>query len=116
VEPRQRPFLPHGFPTIHDATQAHSQALAHNPWLPAFPMLLHNVLPHHSDDSWQLLDRHGTTLPLPDKFGHGWHLAALAGGAPSLTLFGVWQNQILHPLSVCHAGVWHDVHTWRGIR
>ena len=108
--------LPHGFPTIHDATQAHSQALAHNPWRPAFPMLLHNVLPHHANDTWQLLDRHGTTLPLPDKFGHGWHLAALAGGAPSLTLFGVWQNAILHPLSVNYTGVWHDVHTWRGIR
>ncbi len=88
---------PHGYPTIRDAAQAHSQALAHNPWLPAFPMLLHHVMPQHNDETWQLLDRSGTTLPLPDKFGHGWHLAALAGGAPSLTLFGVWQNHISTP-------------------
>ncbi|MCB8980246.1 MAG: hypothetical protein H6657_22775 [Ardenticatenaceae bacterium] len=107
---------PQGFATIREATEAHSQALACNPWLSTFPMLLHNVLPHRDDDNWRLMDASGTYLPLPDKFGHGWHLAAMAGGTPSLTLFGVWHGRIFHPLSVWHQNRWLDLHIWRGLR
>lgn len=108
--------LPHGFNTIREATQVYSHALASNPWLSTFPMLLHHVLPQRHDNHWQLTDASGTSLPLPDKFSHGWHLTAIAGGTPSLTLFGLWHGRIFHPLSVWQQSRWLDVHVWRGLR
>lgn len=107
---------PHGYPTIRQAIQAYNQAMAVNPWLSYFPMLLHNTLPHWQEAGWQLGDSTGNILPLPDKFARGWHLAALAGGNPSLMLFGVWNGRFLQPLSVQINNIWQDIHIWRGVR
>ena len=107
---------PKGFSTIQQATQQYCQALAVNPWLSQFPMLLHNVLPIQQQPDWQLSDKEGNRLPLPPKFSKGWHLAALAGGTPSLTLFGTWNGRFLQPISVHSREGWQDVQIWRGIR
>jgi hypothetical protein len=107
---------PSGFKTIHAATQAYGQALAVNPWLPDFPMLLHGILPAVTETGWQIQDEVGTHLPLPEKFLYGWHLLGLAGGTPSLTLFGVWNGRFLQPLTVQIENEWQDLHVWRGMR
>ena len=109
-------ITPHGYDTIRHATRAYSAALAANPWLIQFPILLHNPIVSQSPSGWQLGDKAGTTLPLPDKFVHGWHLLALSGSDPSLTLFGVWNGRFLKPLSVKINSQWQDCHIWRGIR
>ncbi|VAW31626.1 hypothetical protein MNBD_CHLOROFLEXI01-2309 [hydrothermal vent metagenome] len=113
---RKQSVMPHGFTTIQQASQRVSQAVAANPWQTQFPMLLHNVMPIQQESNWQLTDPKGSRLPLPDKFAKGWHLAALAGGTPSLTLFGVWNGRFLRPLSVFTQNSWQDIQIWRGIR
>jgi len=96
-------ITPIGFDTIRDATQAYGRSLAVNPWLADFPMLLQNVQPKPTESGWQLEDPSGTWLPLPEKFNHGWHLLALAGGNFDLTIFGVWNGRFFHPLLPCQA-------------
>lgn len=112
----QHAFMPTGFSTIQEAAKTVSQAKAVNPWLGHFPMLLHNVLPIQEQPTWQLADKAGSRLPLPDKYSKIWQLEALAGGTPSLTLFGIWNGRFLQPLSVHIHDEWQDVHIWRGIR
>lgn len=114
--PSAKMATPAGFGTIRAATQAYSHALAVNPWLSHFPTLLQNVQPQPSDSGWQLEDQTGTWLPLPDKFSHGWHLLALAGGHFSLTLFGVWNGRFLQPLAVYTNQTWQDILIWRGTK
>jgi hypothetical protein len=112
----QRSFMPQGFNTIQQATQMVSHALAANPWQNQFPMLLHNIMPVQQESKWQLTDQEGSRLPLPDKFPKNWHLTALAGGTPALTLFGLWNGRFLQPLTVFTQNCWQDVQIWRGIR
>lgn len=107
---------PTPFATIREATQTYTNALAVNPWLPSFPMLLANVQPKQAESSWQLEDSAGTWLPLPAKFSHGWQLMALAGGAPTLHLFGMWNGRSFQPISVQHQNNWIDLHIWQGIK
>ena len=109
-------ITPTGFGTIRDATQAYGRSLAVNPWLADFPMLLQNVQPKPTESGWQLEDPSGTWLPLPEKFSHGWHLLALAGGNFDLTIFGVWNGRFYHPLSVNIQQTWQDIHIWRGVK
>ncbi|MCA9917571.1 MAG: hypothetical protein KC445_06430 [Anaerolineales bacterium] len=109
-------IMPPSFGTIRDATQAYGRSLAANPWLADFPMLLQNVQPQPTESGWQLADPSGTLLPLPEKFSHGWHLLALAGGNFDLTIFGVWNGRFFHPLSVYAQQTWQDIHIWRGVQ
>ncbi|MCB9009910.1 MAG: SWIM zinc finger family protein [Ardenticatenaceae bacterium] len=110
------PVQPIGYQTIRAASQTHNEALAANPWLTQFPMLLHNTQPSQTETGWQLLDETGTSLPLPPKYAYGWHLAAIAGNGPSLTLFGVWNGRFLQPLTALQHNQWLDIHIWQGVR
>ena len=116
LQPCQTAVHPDGFKTIQEATKTYSHALAVNPWLPHFPMLLHNTQPSQTETGWQLIDQMGSCLPLPEKFAYGWHLTTLAGGTPSPILFGIWNGRFLQPLSVQHNNRWQDIHIWRGVR
>ncbi|WP_420644744.1 hypothetical protein [Candidatus Leptofilum sp.] len=107
---------PSGFATIQAATQTYTHALAVNPWLTHFPMLLTQVQSKMTEAGWQIEDQAGTWLPLPPKFSHGWQLMALAGGTPSLRLFGVWNGRFLQPLSINQNNQWHDIHIWQGVK
>ncbi|MFZ1400974.1 MAG: hypothetical protein WAS33_28985 [Candidatus Promineifilaceae bacterium] len=109
-------IAPVGFASIRTATQAYGRSLAANPWLAHFPMLLPNVQPKPTESGWQLEDPSGTWLPLPDKFSHGWHLLALAGGRFDLTIFGVWNGRCLTPLTVHAQQTWQDILIWRGAK
>ncbi|WP_420631635.1 SWIM zinc finger family protein [Candidatus Leptofilum sp.] len=107
---------PRGFATVREAAQAYTQALAANPWLVHFPILLNQVQPRLTEAGWRIEDGTGTWLPLPEKFSFGWQLMALAGGSPSLRLFGVWNGRFLQPLSINQNNQWLDIHIWQGVK
>jgi hypothetical protein len=76
------------------ALAAHADALAADPWLRAWPMLLFGTLV--PERPWRLLDRAGDALPV-----HGpepWRLLAATGGHPSV-LAGEWGPAGLRPLT-----------------
>ncbi|SEG62617.1 SWIM zinc finger [Actinacidiphila yanglinensis] len=70
---------------IGPALDAYGAALADDPWLDAWPVLLTDVVPVPGPDRWQLADVAGPdAVPLTGPAP--WRLAALSGGHP-LTLF-----------------------------
>ncbi|MFJ2957232.1 SWIM zinc finger family protein [Streptomyces sp. NPDC087270] len=76
--------VPPGTP-IGPALDAYGAALADDPWLDAWPVLLSDVVPIPGPDRWQLADAAGTDA-IPLNGPAPWRLAALSGGHP-LTLF-----------------------------
>ena len=47
---------------------------------------------------WSVVDAADAELALSSQLAHGWHLAAVTGGAP-IDLFGEWDGERLRPLS-----------------
>lgn len=83
--------------------ERYSATLAAQPFLDPQPMLLEHVTPQLADNGWLLRGADGAALPVDSRFRHGFHLHALAGGAPS-TVFGLWDGYALLPLAaVCDA-------------
>lgn len=103
--------------TIDGGIAAYAAALAANPWLRAYPFALREVFIEppgpNSPDRWQIRDRGGRLLPLPQSFAHGWRLLSLAADRP-LTLFGEWDGAVFTPLSVDDGG-WRAMAGWRGL-
>ncbi len=94
------PFKLIGYPDFTVAVAAYVAALAHNPWLRTFPMLLQQVIPWQKDDLWFALDSQKQIIPLKIASDlNGWQMLALSGGHP-VTLFGEWDGEQLLPLSV----------------
>jgi len=86
--------------------ERYAQALAVNPFIESWPMLLEQVTPVFEPDSampWSLRAANGNVLLLDAVFRNGWQLHALAGGHP-LTVFGLWQGYSFLPLSVRSGG------------
>jgi len=86
-----------GYPNIDSAIAAYAQALACNPWLDLFPMLLTNVLLMQTESGWLVRDSANNTLPISSRFEKGWNLLAVSGGHP-VTLFGEWDGDTFLPL------------------
>ncbi len=79
---------PRGVPrgtAIGPALDAYGAALADDPWLDAFPVVLSDVVPIPGPDRWQLADG-ASEDALPIAGPTPWRLAALSCGQP-LTLF-----------------------------
>lgn len=87
-----------GLPGIsgEQALAAYAEASAASPWLEQFPMCLRGV-PGATAEGWYLQTA-DHRLPLSPRFGRGWTLAALSGGA-AIELFGEWDGEYLLPLS-----------------
>jgi hypothetical protein len=89
--------VPPGTP-VGPALAAYGAALADDPWLDAWPVVLTDVvpIPGHGDPAWQLADA-GTpdAVPLTTR---PWRLAALSGGHP-VTVFGELGHRGFHPLT-----------------
>ena len=97
-EGMDRPFkTAPGHETIDAALKAFAQALAKNPWLERFPMVLQNVTPTRKGKEWLLVDDAANTVPLLVRDQLAWELLAQSGGRP-MTVFGEWIDGTLMPL------------------
>lgn len=88
-------------PAVAGALRAYGAALARAPWLERWPMAVGRVRPlSRADGAWLLQDEASGMLPIAQSFGHFWELLAIGGGGP-IDMFGEWDGDHLHPLSVC---------------
>lgn len=92
-----------GVPTVDQGLAAFAAALALQPWLERFPLGLQSVTPFFEAEHCWLADDQGNALPIDPKFLAVWKLLALSGGKP-LSIFGEWNGDQMHPLSVFDAG------------
>lgn len=75
--------------------QQFATAIAANPWLPGFPVLLDNVIPAAptSSTGWGLVDQSGHFISLQLSAMKAWQLLATSGGRP-IQLFGEWNGTV----------------------
>ncbi len=93
-----RPEGPHGL-SVSAAIEAYANALARNPWLERFPMLLKDVILRRVGEAWWVCDLDSKTLPLSPGFSNGWQWLAISRGT-TFTVFGEWNGIYLRPF-VC---------------
>ncbi|HEX2416953.1 MAG TPA: SWIM zinc finger family protein [Micromonosporaceae bacterium] len=93
-----------GTSSISAALTRYAAALAAEPWLDRWPVLLADVTLTRHSDRWYLRDTAGDALPLRLSVESPWRLVATAGGHP-VTLLGEWGTSGLRPVS-----------TWNGTR
>jgi hypothetical protein len=89
--------------SIEAALTAYADVLGRTPWIERWPMTLQGVrMQVRGQDSgaarWSVVDAADAELPLSPQLAHGWHLAAVSGGAP-IDIFGEWDGERLRPLS-----------------
>ncbi|WP_327289144.1 SWIM zinc finger family protein [Streptomyces sp. NBC_01198] len=82
---------------VGPALDSYGTALADDPWLDAWPVLLTDVVPLPGRDRWHLADA-GTDAALPLLGTDHWRLAAISGGRP-VTLFAEAGATGLRPLA-----------------
>lgn len=102
-EPQIVPLPGPGFPLKADAPAAaraaYAAALARQPWLELFPLVLAGVTPFLSKERWAVRDDERRVWPLAPRYPAGWELLALSGGHP-LNLMAEWDGEFLWPLAV----------------
>jgi hypothetical protein len=86
-----------------EALEQSATLLAGDPWLERTPWLVRACVPLHGEESWQVRDGEGATVPLARGFANAWPLFAASGGSP-VTIFGEWDGHALRPLSVVAEG------------
>jgi SWIM zinc finger len=79
------------------ALASFADALAADPWLERWPVLLADVAPVVDGDGWALVDCQGAALPLTERVDP-WPLLAVSAGAP-VTVAGEWSAAGLRPLT-----------------
>jgi SWIM zinc finger len=94
-----------GYISIEDAIAAHGLAMAQNPWLEVFPMLLTEVIPTMEGEECWLVDGKGAIMLLDPNFQKKWTFMALSGGH-AVQLFGEWDGHTLMPLNIGVEGDW----------
>jgi hypothetical protein len=92
-------------PTLDAALAAYAGALARNPFLDRYPLLLDAMVPH-AGKTPHLACADGRILPLHAGFRQLWPLLALSGGHP-VTVIGEWDGYAIVPLSVFADGRLH---------
>ncbi|HEY2795266.1 MAG TPA: SWIM zinc finger family protein [Micromonosporaceae bacterium] len=70
--------LPTPVVTVAQALTAYAAALAGDPWLDSWPVLIDGVLVPGSP--WHLVDGDGDALPVRTRAGEPWHIVAAAAG------------------------------------
>ncbi|MEV0728577.1 SWIM zinc finger family protein [Polymorphospora sp. NPDC050346] len=74
--------------TVAAALDDHAAALAADPWLDRWPVLLDDVVVAVADGRWHVIDAAGDALPLQSSV-EPWVLVAVAGGRP-VRVAAVW--------------------------
>jgi hypothetical protein len=82
---------------VTEAMREYAEALAADPWLERWPMVLAGVVPVRVADRW-CLTAGGGGVPLDPAAGPPWRLVAAAAGRP-VTVAGEWTAAGLRPLS-----------------
>lgn len=98
-------LTPIGVPTgsapdrsIDAALESFAKALAKQPWLSAWPMLLHARLAR-TGGGWHILDETGQSLPIARTYPAIWTFASIAADKP-VWLSAEWNGDFLIPLGV----------------
>src|SRR5262249_53705662 len=84
-------------PSIADMLLGYAEALAAEPWLDRWPVLVAGALVS-TGGRWHVGDGAGTAVPLVPAVGEPWRLVGAAGGRP-LTIAGEWTPAGLRPLT-----------------
>lgn len=88
-----------GYATWNDFLKDYAEALAANPWLGNFPVLIDDVVPIIAGRQLLLIDNDQQQLPTITSEENIWKLLALSGGHP-IQVFGEWTGKALTPLTV----------------
>jgi hypothetical protein len=83
---------------ISTALTGYARALAAEPWLDAWPVLLGEVTPVRHGSRWHLAQPDGTALPLHPGAPDPWPLVAACGGIPA-TVAAEWSPRGLRLLT-----------------
>jgi hypothetical protein len=84
-------------PGVSATLDRYAEALARDPWLDRWPVLVGGALVTHAG-SWHLRDGDGAGLRLDPAAGDPWRLVGAAGGQP-LTVAGEWSPSGLRALT-----------------
>ena len=82
-----------------EVIEDYARAIAAQPFLEFYPMMLSNVRLQLDAERWLLIMPGSQALPLPENFKYGWQLHAVSGGQ-AMCLVGEWDGYCFHPLSV----------------
>jgi len=88
-----------GYKDLQSMLEAYSIAIAQNPWVNTFPVLLSDVIPVYADGKYLLVDTIKHQLVIANNETSFWQIFALSGGNP-VTVFGEWSKNKLLILSV----------------
>ncbi|MBK7871018.1 MAG: SWIM zinc finger family protein [Saprospiraceae bacterium] len=77
----------------------YAEAIAQNPWINTFPVLIDDATPIMDGKQLLLIDNAGKQLPAQVSENNMWKILAISGGHP-IQLFGEWDNQFIYPLSI----------------
>jgi hypothetical protein len=83
---------------VSGALASYARALAAEPWLDRWPVMLADVTVAGQDGRWYLRDGAGAALPIEPAGGSPWRLVAAAGGGP-VTVAAEWAPGGLRPLT-----------------
>lgn len=105
LPPGNRIESPAGMGTIAELLDAYASALGACPWIDRLGFLLQGVVPARLHESWCLIDRSGSGLPLRTSDSTAYLLVAVSGGGP-IGVAVEFDGQQLRPLCLVDADEW----------
>jgi hypothetical protein len=88
--------------SVEEGLRRYAGALASNPWLTRWPLVLSRARPLRDNHGWFLVDNDDRGLPLRTSFTQGlqlWRLVAATGGAPA-TIVTEWNGTSALPIAL----------------
>jgi len=92
------PFTGPAGGTVADALAGYAAALAADPWLLRWPVLIAAAVPVPGEPTWHLVDDAADALPLASRPEDLWRLLAVSGGHP-IGVLGEWTGAALIPVA-----------------